>query len=102
MLMVYRYPSRNKTNKIGEGSVVIDRKDKVDYLIIDEKDKDSTIKKGWYLKATDAINSDNESKRAVTREELEQKAKELDIIFNKDIADSTLRKKINKAIKEKE
>jgi len=95
--MLYKYPATKKspTNYM--------HKDYFDFIVIEEDEKESYLEDGWYLTTTEAKKSYSaepniESNHPPTREEFELKAIELGIGFSDKTRDSTLLKKINKAI----
>jgi len=97
MRMLYKYPATKEspTNYM--------HKDYFDFIVIEEDEKESYLEDGWYLTTTEAkksysAESNIESNHPPTREELELKAIELGIGFSDKTRDSTLLKKITKAI----
>lgn len=98
--MLYKHPGKHKIHG-----------DKFDYVVVPEDEVESTIKKGWYKTTPEAkknskvidvkVNSEKEGDNNLpTREELENKATELNIEFDGRTADKTLSNKIAEKLAE--
>ena len=68
-----------------------------DYIIVDELEVDKSLEDGWFLTTTEAKEAgEPKDNTPPTRDEMEAKAKELEIRFPANIKDETLLSKINK------
>lgn len=81
-----------------------------DYIVVDEAGVEEKIEEGWALTTSQALEhaeyikegkarDDVEDHHPPTREELELKAKELNISFRKNTKNETLLSKINEKLK---
>lgn len=95
MRMLYKYPATKETPDNHMHG------DYFDYVIIEEEEAESYFEDGWHLTTTEAKKSITEDYHPPTREELELKAQELGVGFSNKTRDSTLLKKIEKALKAK-
>ena len=86
--MLYKHPGKHKLHG-----------DMFDYIIVNEDEIEDTIANGWSL-TTDEAKNGKEDNSKPSREEMEAKAKELEIRFPANIKDATLLKKINEKLDE--
>lgn len=89
--MVYRHPGRYKIH----GSTF-------DYMVVDAdtEELDDALSNGWYRTTPEALEGVPSDDEKPTREELEQKAKELGLSFPSNIGDAKLLARIEEALAE--
>ena len=70
--------------------------DKFDYIIVEDADIDASVKDGWSLTTVEAVNGKKKAKASnskddgPTREEMKEKAKELELEYPKNISNVKL------------
>lgn len=90
-VMLYKHPGKHKIHG-----------DKFDYIIVDEKDVNDALIKGWFKTTPEALNASKGKKsdskpNSDDREELLEEAKELGIDFHPNIGIGKLKQRIQEA-----
>lgn len=88
-VMLYKHPGKHKLHN-----------DMFDYIIVEEDNVQDSISDGWFKTTPEAKEASTLTASMPTREEMETKAKELNIKFPPNIKDETLLKKINEKVDE--
>ncbi len=86
-IMLYKYPGKHEIHG-----------DLFDYKIVGSEQKEAALSDGWHMSTTEAKAASEVDDSAVTREEMEVKAKELGIPFNSRTLDEVLLERIADAL----